>query len=40
MIQKDVCESVGDKKGATIINNFLDATKELIEYMTGLENII
>ncbi|SHI95955.1 helix-turn-helix transcriptional regulator [Pseudobutyrivibrio xylanivorans] len=40
MIQMDVCESFGDKKGATIIQNFLNATKELVEYMNRLETKI
>ncbi|SFO22952.1 DNA-binding transcriptional regulator, XRE-family HTH domain [Pseudobutyrivibrio sp. UC1225] len=35
MIQMDVCESIGDRNGADIIRNFLNASKDLVEFMNG-----
>ncbi|SDI49240.1 Helix-turn-helix [Pseudobutyrivibrio sp. 49] len=33
MLQLEVCESLGDNKGADLINNFLKASKDLVRYM-------
>ncbi|MDC7280283.1 helix-turn-helix domain-containing protein [Butyrivibrio fibrisolvens] len=35
MIQMEVCEQLGDKKGAKLIKDFLEATNELVGYMAG-----